>query len=86
MSGDTACLGQLGQMGCVLCPGTGGGGRECVVGCGAGCGVIAIGVAVVVMGWGSVMWGLGGVRGRMVGAHEGHTMWVSLLWGFPCCL
>jgi hypothetical protein len=42
-------------MGRVLCPGTGSSsGRGCVVGCGAGCGVIAIGacfgVAVVVVG------------------------------------
>jgi hypothetical protein len=60
------------------------------VGCGAGRGVIAIGVwagvAVIVVGWASVMWGLGGVSGSMVGAHEQHTMQVSLLWGLPCRL
>jgi hypothetical protein len=55
MLGDAACLQRLGQMGHVLCPGTGGGGgRGCVVGCGASRGVIAIGacfgVAVIVVG------------------------------------
>jgi hypothetical protein len=48
----------------VLCPRIGGGScRGCVVGWGAGCDVIAIGVWVgvaVVVGWGSVIWGLRG--------------------------
>jgi hypothetical protein len=58
--GDVACLGLLGQLGHVLCPGTGSGSCcglfsvVCVVGCGASHGVLAIGVwvgvAVVVMG------------------------------------
>jgi hypothetical protein len=45
----------------------------CVVGCGASCDVLAVGVwvgvAVIVMGWGSVTWGLGGVSGSMAGAQ-----------------
>jgi hypothetical protein len=59
----------------------------CVVGCGAGCGVLAVGVwvgvAVIVVGWGSVTWGLVGVSGSVVGMHEQQTLWVSPLWGLP---
>jgi hypothetical protein len=90
--GDAACLGPLGgwAMSCVLgqvAAAVVGCCLWCVVGCGAGCGVLAVGVwvgaAIIVVGWGSVTWGLGGVSGSMVGMREQQTLWVSPVVGSP---
>jgi hypothetical protein len=75
-SGDAACLGLWGQLRCVLCPGTSGGGC-----CGMVCCVLCVVCRgtwgrlpwLAVVGWGSVTWQLGGVSASMARVCANNT-------------